>query len=96
VKAAGSDDVRAIRKAIKGQRYDAPEGPIRIDPENQHAWKTFRLGRIIDGGQFEIVVGWGSPLRPEPYPRSRSRTEWDQFLQSWYTKWGNRWANPGS
>ena len=35
----------------------APEGPgVRVDPQTQHAWKYFRLGRITDRSEFEIVV----------------------------------------
>lgn len=32
VKAAGSDDARAILQAMDAQTYAAPEGAIRIDP----------------------------------------------------------------
>jgi urea transport system substrate-binding protein len=94
VRAAGSDDVRAIRKAMMGQEYDAPGGPVRIDPETQHTWKTVRLGRIIEGGQFEIVWSSEKPVRPVPFPPTRSRAEWNAFLRNLSTGWGGNWANP--
>jgi len=44
VEEAGTTDTPAIRQALKNQRFDAPSGPVRIDTENQHTWKTMRLG----------------------------------------------------
>src|SRR6185436_6793582 len=42
VKAAGSDDVAAIRRMIAGQSFDAPEGAIRIDPNTGRTTKFIR------------------------------------------------------
>ena len=35
VTAAGSIVTRAIRRALRGQSFDAPEGPVKIDPRNR-------------------------------------------------------------
>jgi urea transport system substrate-binding protein len=96
VESAGRDEPRAIRKAVKNQCFDAPGGLVRIDPETQHAWKTFRLGKIIEGGQFEIIWSSEKPIRPEPFPSCRSREAWDQFLTRLYQDWDCRWEKPGS
>ena len=72
VEEARSDQVGQIRDAIRGQRYLAPHGEVRIDPETQHTYKTPRIGKIQANGQFEIV--WSAPNlysrcptpRPEP------------------------------
>lgn len=66
VEAAGSNDVSAIRQALRNQSFEAPGGRVRIDPENRHTWKTMRLGRVIEGRQFEIVWSSENPIRPEP------------------------------
>jgi urea transport system substrate-binding protein len=94
VRAAGSDDVSPVRKALRDQRYDAPEGEVRIDPDTLHTWKTVRLGKIVEGGQIEIVWSSEKPIKPELYPSSRSPAEWDTFLENLYKGWGNRWAAP--
>ncbi len=44
--AADTDDVRVVRHAMRDRTFQAPEGLVRVDPENQHTWKTMRLGRI--------------------------------------------------
>jgi urea transport system substrate-binding protein len=95
VAAAGSDEVRAIRQAIKNQSFQAPEGLVRIDPQTQHTWKTVRIGKMTDDGHFEIIYCSEGPIRPIPYPPSRSQAEWESFLAELYQRWGGHWANPG-
>lgn len=92
---AGTDDVNAIRENIKGQSFQAPQGIVYIDSENQHTWKTVRVGKITAEGQFEIVWSSDKPIRPQPYPLSRSQSEWENFVTSLYQSWNNNWANPG-
>lgn len=95
VREAGTDETAEIRTAIRTQSMPAPEGIVYIDPENQHAWKPVRIGRIRANGQFEVVWSSEKPVRPEPYPLFRSRKAWDSLLDSLYRGWGDRWANPG-
>jgi urea transport system substrate-binding protein len=68
---AGSTDPRAIREAVKGQRFDAPEAPVQIDPATQHTVKTFRIGKIVEGRHFEVVYTSPKPIPPVPYPNTR-------------------------
>ncbi|MGH8659923.1 MAG: urea ABC transporter substrate-binding protein, partial [Gammaproteobacteria bacterium] len=95
VRDVGSANVHAVRQAIKNQSFNAPEGIVYIDAENQHTWKTVRIGKIRVDGQFEIVWTSDKPVRPVPYPIFRPRSEWQTFLQHLYEGWGGHWANPG-
>ena len=79
---AGCDDVVRIREALRYQRLNAPEGAVHIDPANQHTWKTIRVGRIVEEGQFDIIYSSENPIRPEPYPDSRSIDEWQLVLNN--------------
>jgi urea transport system substrate-binding protein len=93
---AGTTDVAAVRRALAGQSLHAPQGPgVRLDGETQHAWKYFRLARINERGEFDIIHADESPTAPEPFPRSRSRQEWEQLLAKWHKEWGGRWSNRG-
>ena len=89
---ANSDDVGAIRHSLPNQHFSAPGGPIRVDPENHHTWKIMRLARIGDAGQFSIVWTSERPIRPEPYPASRSIAQWHAFLQDLRKRWDGRWS----
>lgn len=92
VEEAGTTDTPAIRQALKNQKFDAPGGPVRIDSENQHTWKTMRLGKIVEGGQFEIAWSSEKPIRPEPYPSSRPAAAWNEFLAGLFREWDGHWT----
>jgi urea transport system substrate-binding protein len=95
VEKAGSDDVWAIRRAVKHQQFDAPEGIVRIDPSNQHTSKVFRVGRITGEGRFEVVYSTPGPIAPIPFPpNTRSKADWDAFLMDLHLRWGGQWAKP--
>ncbi|MGE3803621.1 MAG: transporter substrate-binding protein [Gemmataceae bacterium] len=94
VEKAGKTDPLAIRDAMKGEAFDAPEGKVRIDPETQHTYKIFRLGEIGPKGQFKIRLTSGSAEEPMPFPPGQSRAEWEALLLKLYKGWGGRWSNP--
>ena len=50
----------------------------------------------FEDGQFDIVWSSEKPIRPVPYPISRSQSEWNKFLDDLYKGWGKQWANPGN
>ena len=95
VQEAGTTDVGEVLKAVKDQSFDAPEGMVYISPKSNHTWKTVRVGRIREDGQFDIVWSSAKPVRPMPYPVYRSPSEWDAFLNQLYEGWAGNWANPG-
>ncbi|RCG32660.1 urea ABC transporter substrate-binding protein [Sphaerisporangium album] len=66
-KKAGSTDVEAVKKAAGGISLDRPEGKVTIDGENQHMYKTARIGVIEPDGQIKEVWNSGSPIKPDPY-----------------------------
>ena len=68
VRAAGSDDVAAIRRALRGQRFQAPEGEVRVDPETQHLWKTPRVARITEQGDRGDRLEFPRARSPGPVP----------------------------
>jgi urea transport system substrate-binding protein len=94
---AGEDSAPRVRRAVRGQSFDAPEGLVRIDPETQHTSKVFRIGRITTESRFEVVYDPGTPIAPVPYPSTgtRSRGDWDEFLLDLHLRWGGQWENPG-
>ncbi len=95
VEKAGSVDVNAVREAVKGITFAAPEGIVGVDPETQHLSKAVRIGQILDDGQFKIIYSTEEPIHPIPYPKYKSVQEWDEFLEELYNGWGQSWSNPG-
>ncbi|HJZ54509.1 MAG TPA: transporter substrate-binding protein, partial [Gemmataceae bacterium] len=96
VRAAGHEDPRAVREAVKGRQYDAPQGPIRIDLSTLHTVQTVRVGRVDRDGRVVEEYQSPQPVVPEPFPASRDRKEWTEFVEGLHKRWGGRWSNPGS
>ncbi|MDB5334469.1 MAG: serine/threonine protein kinase [Planctomycetaceae bacterium] len=94
VTVARSVEPMKVRRALLNQKYDAPSGPTRIDPDTQHSYKTPRVGQIRGDGQFDIVWSAPAPVRPLPYPTSRTTSEWKAFLYDLNTGWGGQWSAP--
>lgn len=70
VKKAGSFDVEKVKAAAKGIEFKAPEGTVKVEGENQHLWKTVRIGEIQVNGQFKEVWNSKDPVKPDPYLKS--------------------------
>ncbi|WP_435874985.1 urea ABC transporter substrate-binding protein [Nonomuraea bangladeshensis] len=67
VKKAGTTEVEAVKKAAPGISLDRPEGKVTIDGENQHLYKTARIGIIQPDGLIKQVWDSGEPIKPDPY-----------------------------
>lgn len=94
VNEAQSLDPKSVRRAMLNQRWAAPEGPVRVDADTQHCYNTPRIGRIRDDGQFEILWTAPAPVRPQPFPPSRSAADWRVYLHDLHAGWGNQWSAP--
>jgi urea transport system substrate-binding protein len=94
VNEAQSLDPKMICRALLTQHLLGPCGEVRIDPETQHCFRTPRIGQIQADGRFKVVWTAPAPVRPEPYPNSRTTEAWHAFLHDRYTEWGNRWEAP--
>ncbi len=64
---AGSFDVDKVKAAAAGIEFNAPEGKVTIDGENQHIYKTVRIGEIQADGQIVELWNSGGPVKPDPY-----------------------------
>ncbi|MBA2751616.1 MAG: urea ABC transporter substrate-binding protein [Actinobacteria bacterium] len=77
VKKAGSTNVEAVKQAAGGITYDAPEGPVTIDGETQHLYKTARIGVIQPDGLIKQISAPSQPVKPDPYLKTY---EWAKGL----------------
>jgi urea transport system substrate-binding protein len=92
VEKAGSTDVDKVREAIvhgsgDGIEFDAPEGKVRLDPKTQHTYKYFRMGKIRDDKQFDIVYT-SDLIAPDPYPQIA--------FPGWHVDWTKGGLTKGS
>ncbi|BCG01668.1 amino acid ABC substrate-binding protein (plasmid) [Paraburkholderia sp. PGU19] len=71
----GSLDTAKLVEAVREVEFDSPEGPLRIDPENNHAILTPRIAVCRPDGAFDVVWEGSSPVKPDPYLTSYGFTE---------------------
>jgi branched-chain amino acid transport system substrate-binding protein len=69
---AGSEP-EAIRDVVLEASFEAPQGRVRIDPDNNHADLWPRIGRTRADGGFDLVWEAAGPVRPDPYLVSYDR-----------------------
>jgi urea transport system substrate-binding protein len=69
VEKAKSFDIEKVRTALADLEFKAPGGTVKVDDKNQHLWKRFRVGRIRDDGQFDVVYESKALIRPDPYTK---------------------------
>jgi len=79
VEKAGSTDVEAVREAAKGLEFQAPEGLVKIEGENQHLWKPVRIGIVREDGLIDEIWSTGEAVKPDPYLKSY---DWAQGLSN--------------
>jgi ABC-type branched-subunit amino acid transport system substrate-binding protein len=64
---AGTTEIDQVKRALYGCWFEAPQGPVRVDPENNHSFLTPALAVSRSDGQFDIVWTSGEPVKPDPY-----------------------------
>lgn len=69
-KATDLTNSETIISAFAGLEIKAPQGTVKIDAENNHAWLNSRIGKINASGQFEIVQSTTEPIYPEPWAKA--------------------------
>ena len=85
-----ADNSRNILNHLHTLSVPAPEGVIDI-AENNHTFKTVRIGKVNDKGNFDIVWTSNGPIEPDPYPYFRSKAYWKSFLNDLFHQWNDQW-----
>ncbi|MFD4402058.1 urea ABC transporter substrate-binding protein [Nocardia sp. NPDC058499] len=67
VEKAQSFAVEDVQKAAGGVSFEAPEGTVTINGENNHITKTARIGEIRPDGLIYSVWDSGEAIEPDPY-----------------------------
>lgn len=67
VEKAGSTDVDKVKKAAADISFDAPEGKVTIDGDNQHIYKKVRIGKVNKNGLIDEIYSTKEAVKPDPY-----------------------------
>jgi branched-chain amino acid transport system substrate-binding protein len=72
----GSDDPEQVLVNLRDSEFDAPQGRVRIDPENNHTYLWPRIARLDRNGRFQAVWNPGVRVKPDPYCVVQSLDDW--------------------
>lgn len=56
-----------IRNACLGRKYHAPQGLVKLDPQNQHTYLWPKIGQWQENGQAKIIHESKTSVEPLPY-----------------------------
>lgn len=60
-------DADALREALLGKTFDAPQGQIKIDPDNNHTYLQSLIAKVNAESEFVIEHKVRRALKPDPY-----------------------------
>ena len=73
---AGTDDPDRLIGELRGAEFDAPQGRVKIDAENNHTYLWPRVARLDAAGRFQTVWNPGMRVKPDPYCVVQSLDDW--------------------
>ncbi|MCP1676768.1 branched-chain amino acid transport system substrate-binding protein [Natronocella acetinitrilica] len=76
LRATGSMDTDRLRSALQGADFDAPQGRVKIDPDNNHTYLQSRIGRVDDLGEYVVEMEVGRAIKPDPYLVTPALNDW--------------------
>jgi branched-chain amino acid transport system substrate-binding protein len=72
----GTDDPERLLPELHEAEFDAPQGRVRIDPNNNHTYLWPRVARLDARRSFQIVWNPGVRVKPDPYCVVPSLDDW--------------------
>ncbi len=72
----GTDDPDMLLHELREAEFDAPQGRVRIDAQNNHAYLWPRVARLDARKKFQIVWNPGVRVKPDPYCVVQSLDDW--------------------
>jgi branched-chain amino acid transport system substrate-binding protein len=71
-----SDDPTLLAQVLPGLEFDAPQGRIRIDEQNNHTYLHPRIGRCNSKGQFDVIANASELVRADPFVVAHTSPLW--------------------
>ena len=73
---AGAGNTDQLRSVLRGAEFEAPQGRIKIDPDNNHAYLLSRIARVDEQGEFVVEREASRPIKPDPYLAVPALNDW--------------------
>lgn len=63
----GEIDTECLREALLGANFDAPQGQIKIDPDNNHTYLQSKIAKVNENAEFNVKAKVRRAIKPDPY-----------------------------
>lgn len=63
----GEMDADSLRASLLGTSFEAPQGTISVDPDNNHTYLHALIARVDKHGEFVIAHKVRQSIKPDPY-----------------------------
>jgi branched-chain amino acid transport system substrate-binding protein len=73
-------DTDRLREALRGADFDAPQGRVKIDADNNHTYLQSRIGRVDERGEYIVEMEVTRPVKPDPYLVVPALNDWSLRL----------------
>jgi branched-chain amino acid transport system substrate-binding protein len=73
---SGSEDPTLLAQSLPGTYFDAPQGRVQIDEQNNHTYLLPRIGRCNSVGQFDVVASSSELVRADPFVVAHTAPLW--------------------
>lgn len=74
-------DTEILRGELLGAEFEAPQGRVKIDPDNNHTYLHTRIARLNAEGVFHIEREVPKPIKPDPYLVYPALNDWSIRLR---------------
>jgi branched-chain amino acid transport system substrate-binding protein len=71
-----SDDPTLLSRILPGLEFEAPQGLVKIDEQNNHIYLTPRIGRCNSKGQFDVLASASELVRSDPFVIAHTSPLW--------------------
>lgn len=78
--AAGSWRVEDVQRHLYDICIDAPQGPVRVERQNNHSRLSSRIAEIDARGVFQVRWQSPEPIRPDPYVVVHNLDDWSTSM----------------
>ncbi|MBY6266109.1 aliphatic amidase expression-regulating protein [Azospirillum sp. 412522] len=67
LRAASSVSAKNVLAVLGDCAFDAPQGQIRVDTDNNHCYQTPRIGVSVPQAEFSVIAAAQKPIKPDPF-----------------------------
>ncbi|MCC5809352.1 MAG: transporter substrate-binding domain-containing protein [Ectothiorhodospiraceae bacterium] len=80
LRSTNTTDTDRLREALRGADFDAPQGRVKIDADNNHTYLQSRIGRVDEHGEYIVEMEVTRPIKPDPYLVVPALNDWSLRL----------------